>query len=158
MALQARHRFAILFDSGRAIRQGGRGDLTKTNIVWIKERSMPYVPTPLLMDKYLHIVNDLGIYSCVEPVSGDVLKTLRKGGNTYSSPVGNGDKVYYFDETGLCTVIRNNANYEVLAKNTLEEMVQASPAISDGSLYIRGDRHVWKIGRENRAFGHGGTD
>jgi len=131
-----------------AIRQGGQGDLTKTNVVWTKERSMPYVPTPLLMGKYLHIVNDAGIYSCVEPVSGDVLKTLRKGGNTYSSPVGIGDKVYLFDDTGLCTVIRNNDSYEIIATNMLDELVQASPAISNGSLYVRSERHLWKIGKE----------
>lgn len=129
-----------------AIRQGGRGDLTKTNIVWTKERSMPYVPTPLLLGKYLHIMNDAGIYSCVEPVSGDVLKTLRKGGNNYSSPVGIRDKVYFFDDSGLCTVIRNSPDYEVLAKNSLDELVQASPAISEGALYIRGERHLWRIG------------
>ena len=119
--------------------------MTKTNIVWTKERSMPYVPTPLLYDRYLHIVNDAGIYTCVEPVSGDVLKTLRKGGNTYSSPVGIGDKVYLFDDTGLCTVIRNNAHYEVIAKNSLDELVQTSPAISDGAIFVRGERHLWMI-------------
>ena len=122
--------------------------MTKTNIVWTKERSMPYVPTPLLLDQYLHVVNDAGIYSCVEPVSGNVLKTLRKGGNTYSSPVGFGNKVYFFDDTGLCTVIRNNADYEVIAKNSLDEIVQTSPAISDGALYIRSESHLWKIGSE----------
>ena len=132
-----------------AIRLGGRGDLTKTNIVWTKERSMPYVPTPLLLGKYLHIMNDAGIYSCVEPVSGDVLKTLRKGGNTYSSPIGVHDKVYFFDDTGLCTVIRNSADYEVLAKNALEELVQTTPAISDGAMYVRGERHLWKIEKTN---------
>ena len=129
-----------------AIRQGGRGDLTKTNVVWTKERSMPYVPTPLLMDKYLHIVTDVGIYSCIEPVTGEVLKTQRKGGNTYSSPVGIDDKVYLFDDLGLCTVIRNNADFEILAKNALDELVQTSPAISDGSLFIRSEHHLWKIG------------
>ena len=134
-----------------AIRQGGQGDLTKTNVVWTKERSMPYVPTPLLMDKYLHIVTDIGIYSCIEPVSGEVLKTLRKGGNTYSSPVGIGDKVYLFDDSGLCTVIRNNADFEVLAKNELDEMMQTSPAISEGALFVRGERHVWKIGHKVRS-------
>lgn len=133
-----------------AIRQGGRGDLTKTNIAWTKERSMPYVPTPLLFHEYLHIVNDAGIYSCVEPISGEVLKTVRKGGNTNCSPVGIRNNVYFFDDSGLCTVIRNSADYEVLAKNRLDEMVQASPAISDGAIYVRGEHHVWKIASETK--------
>ena len=41
-------------------------------------------------------------------------------------------------------------HYEVLAKNRLDEMVQASPAISDGAIYVRGERHVWKIGSETK--------
>jgi outer membrane protein assembly factor BamB len=131
-----------------AIRQGGTGDLTKTNIAWTNVRSMPYVPTPLLLDQYLHIVNDAGIYTCLEPVSGKVLKTLRIGGNTYSSPVGIADKVYIFDDTGLCTVIRNSGDFELLSKNALEELVQASPAISNGAIFVRGERHIWKIGSE----------
>lgn len=110
---------------------------------------MPYVPTPLLLGTYLHIMNDAGIYSCLEPVSGEVLKTLRKGGNTYSSPIGVHDKVYFFDDTGLCTVIRNSADYEVLAKNALEELVQTTPAIADGAMYVRGERHLWKIEKTN---------
>ena len=81
--------------------------------------------------------------------SGEVLKTLRKGGNTYSSPIGVDDKVYFFDDTGLCTVIRNSADYEVLAKNALEELVQTTPAIADGALYVRGERHLWKIEESN---------
>jgi hypothetical protein len=87
----------------------------------------------------------MGIYSCLEPVSGRVLKTVRKGGNTYSSPVGIADRVYFFDDNGLCTVIANNPNYEVLAKNSLDELVQASPAISEGAIYVRGERYLWKI-------------
>ena len=128
-----------------AVRQGGRGDLTKTNIVWTKDRGMPYVPTPLLYKEWIHVVDDMGIYSCLEPISGRVLKTVRKGGTTYSSPVGIADRVYFFDDNGLCTVIANNPNYEVLAKNSLDELVQASPAISDGAIYVRGERYLWKI-------------
>ena len=133
-----------------AIKIGGKGDLTETNVVWIKERSMPYVPTPLLFGPYLHVMNDAGIYSCIEPVSGEVLKTLRKGGNTYSSPIGVGDKVYFFDDTGLCTVIRNSADFEVLAKNSLDELIQASPAVAGGALYVRGEHHLWKIEEPNQ--------
>ena len=127
-----------------AIRQGGLGDLTETHIAWTKERSMPYVPTPLLFGNYLHIVNDAGIYTCIEPTSGNVLKTLRKGGNNYSSPVGIGDKMYFFDDSGLCTVIRNSSEYEVIAKNELNELVQTSPAIADGALFVRSEHHVWR--------------
>lgn len=128
-----------------AIRQGGTGDLTKTNIAWTIERGMPYVPTPLLSKDYLHIVDDMGIYTCLNPLTGKSLKTIRKGGNTYSSPVGTKDRIYLFDDTGLCTVIANGPNFEVLAKNSIEELIQSTPAIADNSLYVRSERYLWKI-------------
>ena len=128
-----------------AIRQGGTGDLTKTNIAWTIERGMPYVPTPLLTKDYLHIVDDMGIYTCLNPLTGKSMKTIRKGGNTYSSPVGTKDRIYLFDDTGLCTVIANGPNFEVLAKNSIEELVQSTPAIADNSLYVRSERYLWKI-------------
>lgn len=128
-----------------AIKQGGAGDLTNTNIVWTIERGMPYVPTPLLNKEYLHIIDDMGIYTCLNPLTGKSLKTIRKGGNTYSSPVGTSDRIYLFDDTGLCTVIANGPNFEVLAKNSLEELVQTTPAIADNSLYVRSEKHLWRI-------------
>lgn len=128
-----------------AIKQGGNGDLTSTNIAWTLERGMPYVPTPLLVDGYLHIIDDLGIYTCLNPLTGKSLKTLRKGGNTYSSPVGAYGRIYLFDDTGLCTVIASGSNFEVLAKNALDELVQSTPAIADDSLYVRSEHQLWKI-------------
>ena len=108
---------------------------------------MPYVPTPLLYGDYLHIVDDAGIYTCMEPKSGKVLKNLRKGGNTYSSPIGIDNKLYSFDDTGKCTVFENNADYSVLAVNDLDEPVQTTPAVADGCLFVRGEKHLWCIGK-----------
>jgi len=105
-----------------AVKQGGVGDLTKTNIAWTYERGMPYVPTPLLSKEYMHVINDGGIYTCMEPISGRILKTIRKGGNVYSSPVGIAGRVYLFDDDGLCTVIADGPNFEILAKNALDEL------------------------------------
>ncbi|RLT17510.1 MAG: serine/threonine protein kinase [Planctomycetota bacterium] len=130
-----------------SLKLGGRGDITQSHVVWTRERGMPYVPTPLLYGDYLHIVDDSGIYTCMEPKSGKVLKNLRKGGNTYSSPIGIDNKLYSFDDTGKCTVFENNAEYSVLAVNELNEPVQTTPAVSDGCIFVRGEKHLWCIGR-----------
>jgi outer membrane protein assembly factor BamB len=130
-----------------SLKLGGRGDITQSHVVWTRERGMPYVPTPLLYGDYLHIVDDSGIYTCMEPKSGKVLKNLRKGGNTYSSPIGIDNKLYSFDDTGKCTVFENNAEYLVLAVNELNEPVQTTPAVSDGCIFVRGEKHLWCIGR-----------
>lgn len=128
-----------------AIRLGGEGDVSTTHVVWDAARAMPYVPTPLLAGKYLHVINDVGIYSCIEPETGKVLKVVRRGGNTYSSPVSVRNRIYLFEDNGQCTVIRNDAAFHVLARNELGEGTQCTPAISNGSLFVRTEDHLWRI-------------
>lgn len=130
-----------------SLKLGGRGDITQSHVVWTRERGMPYVPTPLLYGDFLHIVDDSGIYTCMEPKSGKVLKNLRKGGNTYSSMIGIDNKLYSFDDTGKCTVFENNAEYSVLAVNELGEPVQTTPAVSEGCIFVRGEKHLWCIAK-----------
>ena len=120
-----------------AVRLGGTGDVTATHVAWRAERGMPYVPSPLLFNGRLHIINDLGVYSCVEPVSGKVLHTARALGSTYSSPVTAAGRIYLFEDTGRCTVLADGANFQVLARNDLNEEVYTTPAISGGQLFIR---------------------
>jgi outer membrane protein assembly factor BamB len=128
------------------IRLGGQGDVTSSHVVWSLKKGMPYVPTPLLYEKYLHIVNDQGIYTCLDPLRGEALKTVRMKATTYSSPIGIAGRVYIFDDEGVCTVIENNANFETLAINPLGERCQATPAFANGQLIVRSDAHLWCIG------------
>uniref|UniRef100_A0A7C4LNZ1 Serine/threonine protein kinase n=1 Tax=Schlesneria paludicola TaxID=360056 RepID=A0A7C4LNZ1_9PLAN len=134
---------------GMAVRLGGTGDVTATHIAWRNERSMPYVPSPLLLGDYLHVVNDQGIYTCLEPRTGKVLFSGRKFGPVYSSPIAVGDRIYQFEDSGGCTVIANEPEFRELARNELHELVQTTPAFSRGQLFIRGEKHVYCIGNGN---------
>ena len=129
-----------------AVRLGGTGDVSSTHIAWRNERAMPYVPSPLLLDDYLHIVNDQGIYTCMEAVSGQVMTTGRKFGPVYSSPVSAAGRIYLFEDSGACTVIQAGHAFEELARNELGEPVQTTPAISGGHLFVRGETHLYCIG------------
>ena len=120
-----------------AIKLGGTGDVSDSHVVWRNERAMPYVPSPLLVGDYLHVVNDLGVYTCIEPVSGKVLHTARALGSTYSSPIAVGGRIYMFEDTGECTIFENRPGFHVLAKNALDEEVYTTPAISNGQLFVR---------------------
>jgi outer membrane protein assembly factor BamB len=139
-----------------AVRLAGSGDVSDTHVVWRSERSMPYVPSPLLMDRYLHIVNDAGIYSCLNPVTGEILHTGRKLGPVFSSPVAVAGQVYFFEDCGKCTVIENGPDFRVLATNELDEAVQTTPAISGGCLFVRGEAHLFCIA-EARTIAAGGA-
>ena len=120
-----------------AVKLGGTGDVSETHVVWRSERGMPYVPSPLLVGDYLHIISDLGVYTCVEPVSGKVLHTARAAGSTYSSPIAVGDRVYMFEDTGTCTIFENRPGFHVLAKNSLDEEMYTTPAVSNGQMFVR---------------------
>lgn len=129
-----------------AVKLGGAGDVTDTHVVWRSERAMPYVPSPLLVGDYLHVVNDLGVYTCIEPVSGKVLHTARAVGSTYSSPIAVANRIYMFEDTGRCTILENRPGFHVLAKNVLGEEMYTTPAVSDGRLFVRTNTALLCIG------------
>lgn len=129
-----------------AVRLGGHGDVSQTHIAWKTERSMPYVPSPLLVGDYLHIVNDLGVYSCLEPVSGKVLHTARALGSTYSSPIAAAGRIYMFEDTGRCTVFENRPGFHIIARNDLHEEVYTTPAVSNGQIFVRTVQSLYCIG------------
>ncbi len=129
-----------------AIRLGGNGDVRETHIAWRNERAMPYVPSPLLTGDFLHVISDAGVYTCLEPQTGAVLHTARKLGSVNSSPVAAAGQVYFFEDSGRCTVIKNGATFNVTAVNEIGEAVYATPAISAGSLFVRTEAHLVRIG------------
>lgn len=132
-------------EKAMAIRLGGQGDVTDTHVIWRNEKAMPYVPSPVLAGGLLHVINDVGIYNCIEPATGKVLKTVRRGGNTYSSPIVAAGHVYLFEDSGRCTVIANDPSFNVLAVNDLNELTQCTPAISGGEMFVRTAEHCWCI-------------
>jgi outer membrane protein assembly factor BamB len=120
-----------------AVKLGGTGDVTETHVVWRSNRGMPYVPSPLLIGDYLHIINDQGIYSCIEPISGKVLHSARALGSTYCSPIAVANRIYMFEDSGKCTILKNRPDFHVLAQNSLGEEMYTTPAVSDGQLFVR---------------------
>ncbi len=128
------------------IRLGGRGDLTESNVAWAYRRALPNVPSPLLYRGVLYLVKDGGIVTALNPRTGSVFKQGRLPGALgpyWASPVAADGKVYVASEAGKVTVLRAAGEWEVLASNDLdEERVFATPAIEDGRLYVRTDRHL----------------
>jgi outer membrane protein assembly factor BamB len=131
-----------------AVRLGGQGDVLQTHLAWRNERSMPYIPTPILVGDYLHIMNDAGVYTCIEPQTGKTLMTGRKLGAVNSSPVSVAGRIYFFEDSGICTVVENGSGFKELAKNELGEVVYASPAVSNGHIYIRSEGSLICIGEK----------
>lgn len=129
----------------RAVRGGGRGEVTGTHIVWEQTRGVPQMASFVYVAPHLYAVN-AGLVSCYDGTTGEVIYQERIGGNYSASPITTGDRIYFLSEEGDGTVIKAGSNFEVLAKNALGERCQASYAAADGRLYIRSEKALWAIG------------
>ena len=96
----------------------------------------------------LFLVDDKGVASCWDVRTGKQLWKERLGGRGHhASAVAADGRVYFTSDDGITYVVKADAEFEVLAKNPLGEGVYASPAFSDGDVFIRGDKHLWCIRR-----------
>jgi outer membrane protein assembly factor BamB len=127
-----------------------KGDITGTNaIVWTLDRDTPYVPSPLLYDGILYILkSNSGILSAFDAKSGKPhfqLQRLDGVPNVFASPVGAGGRIYITGREGTTLVIRSGPTFEVVAKNTLDDGFDASPAVVDNEIYLRGYKYLYSI-------------
>lgn len=136
-----------------AIRVGGRGDMTRTNIRWRYQKPVPQVPSTLLYRDLLYMVNDSGILIAFDPSNGEVLKQGRLKGaidKYFASPVAADGKVFLVSQAGNVSVVRAGRDWEILAVNDLDDECYATPAIADGRLYIRTVSFLYCFGTSRR--------
>ena len=129
----------------------GSGNITDTGFIkWHHRRvGVSYVPSPIAAGDYFLVVSDSGIGSCFDAVSGKRLWKQRMGRRFSASLTAAGKLVYFLDDDGNCTVVKAGPKYEVVSKNRLGEATYASPAISNGQIFIRGEEHLYCIGAKN---------
>ena len=123
-----------------AIKHGGKGDISQSGVVWRMQKFLPNVPSPLLYQGVLYLVKDGGILSAIDPKTGAILKQGRLAGaldTYYASPVGVAGKVILVSQSGVATVVKAGADWEVEATNDMDEPVFATPAVIDGRVYLR---------------------
>ena len=123
-----------------AVRPGGFGDVTASQIVWTQTRGLPYVPSSLCYDGRVYLVKNGGMLSCFEARTGRILfleERLGAIGDYYASPVAAGGQVCVISQQGVAVVLRAGDTLEILARNPLGEQVLATPAIVGNRLYVR---------------------
>lgn len=129
---------------------GAKGDITGSeSIVWSLDRDTPYTPSPLLYDDQLYFTktND-GILSSYNARTGDHYfgpVRLDQVPNIYASPVGAAGRVYIAGRDGATLVIEHGPEFKVLAVNELEDGFDASPAVVDKEIYLRGKHYLYRI-------------
>lgn len=130
-----------------AMLPGGKGDVTSQNILWRSSGGASYVPSILYYRDLLYVTNEVGIVSCAEADTGKTVWKKRLGGIFFASPVAGDGKVYMVGETGDTYVLKAGREPVELAVNDLGERMIASPAISNGKIFLRSDRSVFCIGK-----------
>ncbi len=139
------------------IRAGATGDITLPTgetanrfVAWSKTKRGPYMPTPIIYRGLLYTLQNQGFLTCYDLRSGEqhYRKRLPHGGAGFSaSPVAADGKLYLPSEDGDVFIIKAGRTYEVLATPSMGEVLMASPAISDGTIFLRGQRHLFAVGR-----------
>ena len=134
-----------------AIRPGRDGDLAGSDaLVWQYDKGTAYTASPVLHGNYLYLMTDGGILTCLDALTGVVVYEGGRPpvpGSYRSSLVAFGDKVLQTSEDGDTFVIRAGPKHEVLKSNSVGEPVWASLAFAGGTIYIRGDKHLFAVRR-----------
>jgi outer membrane protein assembly factor BamB len=135
-----------------AIKPGGSGDVTKTShILWTYEKGTAYVVSPILYEGLVYLLNDRGVMTALDAKTGEI---KYEGGRVpvpasfMGSPVAANGRLLLTSEDGDTFVIKAGAQHEVLATNSVGEPVYTTPAISNGRIYIRGEKHLFGIGQK----------
>jgi len=129
-----------------AIDPRGTGNITKTNILWSKDKNGGYVPSPVAAAGKFFVVTDEGMGSCWDEKTGERLWFERLGKHHSGSGVVAGGHVYFTDDDGMTFVLKASETFEVVAKNPIGERCYSSPALADGNIFLRGEKHLFCIG------------
>ena len=127
-----------------------KGDITGTpNVVWSLDRDTPYVPSPLLYDGILYFLkSNNGLLSAFEAKTGKPLyqaQRVEAVPNVFASPVGAAGRIYLLGQQGTAAVLKHGPTLEVLATNTLDDKFDASPALVDQEMYLRGYKRLYCV-------------
>lgn len=143
--------YACSGDNTMAIRlDGAKGDVTKTHVEWKNKKANAFVPSPLQYEGQIYIPGDKGFTLCLDAKTGKQLWKERMGDAFHASPVGAAGRVYFASKDGVVRVVQAGSTYQELAVNSMGETIVASPAFSNGQIFIRGDKHLFCIGEEKK--------
>ena len=130
----------------RAIRLGGKGDITKTHIQWEQTKGVPALASLLYVAPYLYTISRDNILHGIEASTGKIIWQERLTGVHSASPVYADGKIHVLSEDGVTRVLRPGPRYDEVARNSIGETCLASMAVSQGHFYLRSSKHLYCIG------------
>jgi outer membrane protein assembly factor BamB len=124
------------------------------DFVWAKLRGGPYMSTPLIHNGLLYVCSTNGVLDCYVAATGQRLYKERirgQGASSFTgSPVASANHLYFPSEQGIIKVVRSGPKFELVGSPSIDEATLSTPAISQGYLLIRGERHLFAFRNESR--------
>jgi outer membrane protein assembly factor BamB len=129
-----------------AIRLGEAGKLGPDAVVWKQTRATPDSPCPVGWKDLLFWITDDGFAHCADARTGQVKWKERLTGDYKASPLAATGRIYFLNLSGKCTVVAAGPEFKQLAENKLDTQTIASPAVSDGHIYLRSRTSLYCLG------------
>ncbi len=135
-----------------AIRPDGSGNVTTTHVVWHHHNGagVSYVPSPIIEGDWFIVTDDRGFAHAFDAKSGDIVWN-EKFGRSHASIVSAAGLLYFMNDAGLCRVVKPAEKFTTIATNDLGEPAYASPALSNGQIFLRTDKALYCIGRATKS-------
>ncbi len=130
-----------------AVRPGGEGKRPRSDVVWQLSLGTPDSSTPTIWGESVFLVTNGGVARCLNALTGKVQWKERLKGQYRASPLAADGRIYFLNTKGLTTVVAAAPRFSRLVENPLDDETLASPAVSDGRIFIRGRKALYCLGR-----------
>jgi outer membrane protein assembly factor BamB len=134
-------------DGITALRATWEGNTGRAEVLWRENRLRSDGASPLVHGGCVYCVNRSGVLTCGDAATGQLHWRLRLKGRFWATPLAAGDRLYLVNSDGLAQVVGLGPKGKVIGTGDFGEKILSTPAIADGALYVRSDRHLWKIAR-----------
>ncbi len=137
-----------------AVDPSGSGDVTDTHIVWSHRKGSPEIPSPLVIDNLLYMINEGGVVTCLDAENGETVWKGRVSGNYWASPLYVDGKIYFFNMDGSVPVISVGRTFNLLATNRFDTEFVASGAVAGNKLILRSLTHLYCFQKMHESDDH----
>ena len=123
------------------------GSSLAAEVLWENNKLAAASASPVVHQGKVYVLNRAGVLACGDAKDGELLWQLRLKGPMWATPVIVGEHLFAVNQDGIVQVVKLGDKGELVGESPLGESVLASPAASQGALYLRSDAHLWKIAR-----------
>jgi len=133
-----------------AVNPDGKGDVTKTNVIWKKRDELlnNQMLTPLIKNGLIYTVNTKNTLRCFDASNGEEVWSEKLSANYNSSPLYINGNIWFFSVKGDVLAIKAGRKYDMVARNQMDAGIWATPAVVRNSMILRTESHLYKIGGE----------